>query len=247
MDLEIAEARDTKKPAEKKGVEQPLLEKHPVETPPVEKPPVEKTGGERPPLDSAIPKRPVGRPKSGDGVKSPPSAALRPRAGTRVSPDEAADPYAMLDRLHQDMVKTVQRIRREHPESTISTPVHPKEITRPLDVPILAGDLTGSFLMGAATALANKAGASYRPNPKDCEKAGALISDASKYWGVDMTPRSQATWAAVTALISIFFPILVELIFKFMSGAGASSAPALPAPATPEPPRPPAVMPLAEA
>lgn len=241
MDLEIAEARAEKPGVEKKPVEKPLVEK-----PPVEKPAVDKPVGERPPLESPIPKRPVGRPKTGEGVKSPPSAALRPRAGTRVSPDEAADPYAMLDRLHADMVKTVTRIRREHPESPLAIPQHPREVTRPLDTPILNCDLTGAFLMGAATALANKAGASYRPDPKVCDKAGALISDASKYWGVDMSPRSQATWAAVTALVAIFFPILAELIWRFAAGAGSSSPPALPAPSTPEPPRAPAVMPVAE-
>jgi hypothetical protein len=55
-----------------------------------------------------------------------------------------------------------------------------------------------------------------KPDPKMLSEAAEKVSDASRYYGIDTSPKAAATFAAGFAVVALFLPYLLAGIDKFI-------------------------------
>lgn len=147
------------------------------------------------------------------GVPAASERRLDPK--NQKAPEDVKALYAALDDTHNRQRQLVAEIRSRHPESKLGPAIHPKETgdgTIARMSTDLGPEMIADGLKAVTNTIARRLGPESKPSEKAIIKASEKIDAAAKFYGLDASPKGQATFAAVVALILVFLPaILIAL------------------------------------
>jgi hypothetical protein len=161
------------------------------------------------------PKKDAPKPEPKPELKS---IAPRPRAGTRVTPGTAADPYDQLARNVEDQKAIIAQIRREHPNSPLGDASDPRQTKRELGEPLLPAELFGDLLRGAHEGTVEHLELEVpKPAPRTWDSLGKAWERASRYWLSSNSPAILAFAGAALPTVAVFGPLGLAAMKKARS------------------------------
>ena len=200
----------------------------PPETKAPEQPeqPEKKRGRGRPRKEDEKPKAEA--PKKPEPPTSPPrtktekaaEAAMAKAMGFRKA-GTPEDPRARILFAKEKQQEAIEEYRRQHPNSNIGDATDPLDCeVRVLDEGLVPGDMLGFMVMGGYYKLAALVEMDEKniPDPDAFMKLGRRWEEASRYWGVKMSPAGIAMTGAVTSSVVIAAPLLVAGATKLLGG-----------------------------
>lgn len=174
------------------------------------------------------------RPKSGKPRLEPvpsregrdPNAPAAPGAATaaaqnhRYAPGEQKVPtdvvnlHNSIDECHTRMKGLYDELKKRHPETRYGAPVHPREVGAGALVrgsPLITAKMFEFLLEMFCAFCAKLVGKpEMTPDAEGVKETAAAFADASRYYGLDLTPKAQATTVALFSVCVLVSPYILE-------------------------------------
>jgi hypothetical protein len=152
-------------------------------------------------------------PAGGAGATTGPTQR-RLAPGEQKVPAEVQNLHNAFDDWYDRGLELHTELKKRHPETRYGRPVHPRDLGSGELVratPVIGAPLIAYGLTLLCAFLSNLVGRpDLKPEEAAIKETATAIADASRYYGLDMSPKAQATWTALIAVGMLTSPYIGE-------------------------------------